>query len=253
MKLNILILNCQMGMQAGLGKFLERAFAGGQYDFLLLQETTEEILSPLRGMPYRFLEAFNPDMGSRNQLTIAYRDSFTFREDFFLSFSRLHDDLVAEHGHPAFGFLCGRFEVHGKTLVMGSLHLRTGMYASVRSREMAHVKKEVLRFAGEDPFIFGGDCNFGVPGERRANIRRLAPEISCITPDIGGTLDSRYSEYADHLPYKISRVLAQFGIGIKLRADNAFSDAATARNSKISYRILPDRVSDHSPIELSIE
>jgi endonuclease/exonuclease/phosphatase family metal-dependent hydrolase len=54
------------------------------------------------------------------------------------------------------------------------------------------------------------------------------------------------------LASKIGGILAKCGINIKFKTDRIYVDKNTAKNSTLSVKVLPNRVSDHSPIELSI-
>ena len=119
--------------------------------------------------------------------------------------------------------------------------------------EIVRIKEQALALIqGGDAFVFGGDCNFGLPGERARAECFLAPEFVCATRGLGPTLDGRYSENVPHLPNRIAAFLGFFGIPTPLWTDHLFVDAKTATSKSIESRILPDRVSDHSPVEILI-
>ena len=101
--------------------------------------------------------------------------------------------------------------------------------------------------------LFGGDFNFGLPGELSGSTALLAPDFVCATKDVGPTLNSRYTEYHPTLTNIPSFVLGKVGIGISLKADHMFVDRKTAKRSKIKTQILKDRVSDHSPVEMILD
>jgi endonuclease/exonuclease/phosphatase family metal-dependent hydrolase len=100
--------------------------------------------------------------------------------------------------------------------------------------------------------IFAGDFNTGFPNEIVKIAETFAPQFTWITKDLGPTLDSRYSENLAHLPNRIAAFLSIFNIGILLRTDHVFVDKQTVENHTINCSLLPDRVSDHSPMEIII-
>ena len=252
--MKLLSLNCQKAYQPGLESFLKQILEEERYDFLLLQEVNEAVLGFLeRSTSYRFLTATYTDSGLPSHLCIGYRSSADLVSRELHSFAGVHYDPVRGYKHSSFGLLSARFNFREEEVCVGSIHLHSGIDAKVRVRELQKAKEIGLRFAGHSPIIFGGDFNLGYPGELSRACRVLAPEFSCATRTLGGTLDSRYSEYANHLPNKIAVALAKVGIGVKLKADHFFVNARFASTERISVRMLPDRVSDHSPVELTSE
>jgi hypothetical protein len=73
-----------------------------------------------------------------------------------------------------------------------------------------------------------------------------------VSGELPPTLDGKYSENVPRLPNRIGALLRFFGIPTRLWTDQVFVDAATAAKSDIQSRVLPDRVSDHSPVEVII-
>jgi hypothetical protein len=252
--MKVLSLNCQKAYQPGLKPFLQKTLEGNFYDVLLLQEASEEVLDFLDSTHgYAFLTAQDAVVGKRSMLCIAYRTSISLTAQDFHSFAAMRYDPVAGYKHLGFGFLCGKFEVEGDNYCFGTLHFHAGVDAKVRRKELMRMKETVLAFAQQTPVIVGGDCNFGYPWELLQACRTLLPELTCITRRLGDTLNSRYAEYVDHLPNKIAFWLSRVGISIKLKTDHFILSSGFARAHAVSTRILPDRVSDHSPIELVIE
>jgi endonuclease/exonuclease/phosphatase (EEP) superfamily protein YafD len=121
----------------------------------------------------------------------------------------------------------------------------------VRAKQVEKIKEQTIRNSQPDDItIFGGDCNFGFPGERSRAEKILAPQFVCATSAIGPTLDGRYSENVPHLPNRIAKLLSFFGIATKLCTDHFFVNSGDKRTENLKVRVLPDRVSDHSPLEL---
>jgi len=245
--MRILSLNCQKDYNLGLPPFLTKTLAADTYDILLLQEVTRPVLELLANSKYSVLNVFDEQVRQQSELAIAYRPALTFRSHQFLSFATLRPEMPIPFNHAPFGALLGILDYAGDTYAFCSMHLDSGIRSSVRVLELMRLKQ----FLPKDvPVLFAGDFNFGLPGELSRAARLLAPDFHCATRRLGGTLDSRYSEYANHLPNKIARIGAVFGLGVKLRADHFFTNALFSRGKSLSCRILPDRVSDHSPIEL---
>jgi len=254
MSLRVLSLNCQRGYQSGLRDFLKRTFESGKYDFLLLQEFAKEVPSYVRHIgPYELLEAHDDDADEPSQLCIAYRKHFKLLESSLRPFALMRRDPVAGFKHSTFGFLFGRFAIDGNTVLVGSMHLHSGMNANVRAKQVRKVKKGILSLVRTgDRVVFGGDGNFGFPGEGALAKKILGPEFVCATCGLGATIDSRYVENVPHLPNRVAAFLSLLCVSVRLRMDYIFVDAHTASHGKLQSRLLPDRVSDHSPVELEL-
>lgn len=249
--MKILSLNCQKGYQPGLGAFLKRTLEDGDYDFILLQEFAKEVPNYVRGVgSYKLLEAHNEEMGEPSHLAIACRDIFELIHSNFKAFARMHP--LAYLQHPGFGLLAADFDVGDSVVRLGNIHQHSGIRQSVRTTESKEIKRLLLESPDTMPTIFGGDFNLGFLGELSRTTRIFSPEFVCITAEHGPTLDSRYTEYHPVITNQIATALAKVNLGIKLKADHVFVDTKTAANSKIECRILPDRVSDHSPVEVVI-
>lgn len=252
--MKVLSLNCQRGYQPGLKDFLQKILQSGGYDFLLLQEFAHEVPSYVKGVgPYESLQMHNDDVGEMSQTCIVYRKEYAILEKNFIPFAKMRRDPVEGFKHATFGSLFARFQTDCGFVLAGSVHLHSGMNRKVRAAQIRRIKEQALTLMQNgDKVIFGGDCNFGFPGERAHAEGLLAPQFVCTTRDNGPTLDGRYSENVPHLPNRIARLLGFFGIPSLLKTDQIFVDSKTSRESKITCRVLPDRVSDHNPVELFI-
>lgn len=248
--MKILSLNCQRGYQPDLKAFLQETLRSGAYDFLLLQEFGKEVPSYVRDIPgYSLLRVYDTSVGEDSQTAIVHRVNHQPIAQSMLHFPKTCPDPVMGVRHSTFGSLCARFEFGARTVLMGSVHLHSGMDQSVRAAQMRHVKRQVLELRKDgDLVIFGGDCNFGYPGERRRAETIAAPEFACVTRRLGPTLDSRYSEKVPHLTNRVAAFFGVFGIRIPLWTDHLFVDAEIAE--AVTCQVLPVRVSDHSPLEL---
>ncbi|MES2203068.1 MAG: endonuclease/exonuclease/phosphatase family protein [Patescibacteria group bacterium] len=256
MQLKILSLNCQRGYHSHLPlrEFLRDVFERGDYDFIILQEFAKDVPSFVRGVgPYNLLEAHDDQVGEYAQLCVAFRQGYELAASDFTAFATKKPDPIVGVVHSTFGFLCGRFSKADKVYVVGSVHLHAGVFRSTRREQMRIIKRQLLELSRpEDMVVFGGDCNLG-PFEHNGMARLLAPEFVWATGKIPSTLNGWYSENVARLPNRIGAFLRFFGIPVRLWTDQVFVDAKTALNSVTQSRVLPDRVSDHSPVEVSIE
>jgi endonuclease/exonuclease/phosphatase family metal-dependent hydrolase len=232
--MKILSLNCQKAYRPELAGFLRRALSDETYDCLLLQEATDAVL-PLLAHPSYALVA-------RNGLAVAYRSSFRLLKTEFEQFD----------GFP-FGILLLRLSMEGREAAVGSIHAHSGLRPSVRRADAARMKAIVLRSSQRCALtVFGGDFNLGFPGEVSRIEGILSPEFASATKSVGPTLDSRFVEENPALTNRAARLLASFGVNLSFRVDHVFIDAQTAGDSVVSARALPDRVSDHRPVEVTL-
>lgn len=251
--MKILSLNCQRGYTSGLQAFLRQKLTSEEYDFLLLQEFAKEVPSFVDGVAsYAQLQMTSPDIDLPSQTCILYRSDYRLLERSYIPFAKMRRDPVMGTKHATFGSLFARFQTGSSIVLVGSVHLHSGIDRKVRRAQTEKVKEQAIALMQpDDVAIFGGDCNFG-PGERARAERVFTPEFVCATRGLGPTLDSRYSENVPHLPNRIAHLFGFFGIGIPLRTDHLFVDRRTAEHASIKARVLADRVSDHSPVELEI-
>jgi endonuclease/exonuclease/phosphatase family metal-dependent hydrolase len=249
--MKILSLNCQQGYNPALKDFLYRIFNAGSYDFVLLQEADGKVLSYLDHPSYRLVRSFNDETGKDSLLYIAYQAKYFPISTGFKSFAYARKDPVLGFKHPAYGLLWADFKIEEKIIRIASIHLHSGTDRQARLNEL-QVAKELLLGGAPSSVIFGGDFNAGFPSERTNMAQALLPEFMWATKDIGPTLNSRYTENWPHLPNRIAAFLSIFNMGIKLRTDHFFVDRESLKANTAHCSILPNRVSDHSPIELTV-
>lgn len=253
--MKILSLNCQMGFNSDFDSFLERTLRSQAYDFLLLQEFTSDMLSRHATQGgYKSLRAHNDEIGKESHLCVLYRPEFALLDTMFISFNSFCPRLYREqlNGRAEFGFLAGIFRVDGRDMVLGSIHLHAGPFVRVRRRELSLVRDRLMTFGPGIPVFFAGDCNYGLPGELRSADTIVGSAFARVSKGLPPTLDSRYTEFEPNPLSMTAVLLSKFGLGIRLRADQVFATASLAQNGRMSCRVLSDRVSDHSPIELML-
>jgi len=251
MKLKILTLNCAKGYVAGLHDFLGKTFQKNEYDFVLLQEfhsrNVEWFKSNIEN--YKIIRIFDKELNMESELAIAYRKDFILKESKLYFFT---DFLKSNLNRPEFGFLLGNFKTPQGGLIIGTIHSSALFYFNVRSREAKFAKKCLLDFNPASlPLVFGGDFNSALPGEKTRNNRIFMPEFVDLTDGSGVTVNSRYVEPApgwwlNH----ISAFFAKFGLGISIKVDHVFIDKKTAKTHTSSCKVFPDRISDHSAMEI---
>ena len=249
MNLKILSLNCQWAYNQEVKKFLQKILETDFYDFLLLQEANADVLTAVQKFKdYKQLGAFNTENQKQSWLHILYKKKFILKHSSFISFSQLNLQFSQ---YPQLGFLVGTFQHNEEIATLGSLHLHPGYDFRLRVLESNMIKKHIL--ATCDPakaVIFGGDFNTGLPFESWRIRKILSPEFYESTKNNGSTLHSRYTQKGTHIIAKTANLLAAAGINISFRTDKIFVDQKTARQCKSATRVLPDHVSDHSPVEL---
>ncbi len=251
--MKILDLNCQKAFQPGLPDFLQRALASETYDIFLLQEVNDDVYSLLSHPAYTFIQAFNTQTDQPSQTCIGHRISSTCVESGFHEFASFRNDPVRGFKHPAFGMSWADISIDAETIRFVSIHLHSGIDSHIRLVELARAKEVLLKNVQPSmPIIIAGDFNAGFPWELRNIASALAPKLHWANEHLGPTLDSRYSENAAHIPNRIGFFLAKFNIAIRLRTDHVYMDQKTAKTYTINCSILPDRVSDHSPIEITL-
>ena len=249
--LKILCLNCQKAYNPNIKQFLQKILESNFYDFLLLQEANEKIIPIIRGLgQYNILSAMNPDNQIESHLRILYRNRFVLKDKSLLSFSKMNRSFALR---GELGFLLGTFDCDGETIMLGSLHLHPGFPFHLRMKETNIVKKHIQNYGGlKNPVIFGGDLNLAYPWENWLTRKYFSRNFIDATINTGPTLDGLYTEKGTHLASKIGNMLTTLGISVKFKTDKLFVGKNIAGQNKITTRVLPDRVSDHSPIELII-
>ena len=244
--MKILTLNCQKGYRPEIKSFLGKILGAEDYDFLLLQEASSPVIAMIKELnsSYKILDAFDEALGENSHVCILYKNKFDLAGNFFISFADFWG------GKTPKGFLLGNFSEGGKNICIGSAHLHSGLKPKIRMDELKIIKGKLLEYKNENcPTVFGGDFNTGFPGEISKSEKILSPEFIRVSKNLGTTLDSRYTENANHIANRTAVFLAKFGIGIKLRTDHIYADSTLAKTKTFSCKILPDRVSDHNPVE----
>ncbi len=262
MKLQILTLNCgtkksavdygQGSYVGGLNDFLINVLAEKYYDFILLQEFHSHASDELgsNSGDYKILRMFDIEMNAKSEIAIIYRKNFILKASEFYSFANFKKWNLQWPG--VLGFLMGKFQTPEGELIVGSIHLNPLFHFIVRKEESRFVKKCLIEFNFDKlPVIFGGDFNTILPGEKVYHNNIFAPEFVNITMKSGPTVDSRYIEPVI-LSTKFTSLLGKLGIHSRTKVDHIYVDNKTALENIISCKVLSDRVSDHSPMEVSI-
>lgn len=249
--MKVLSLNCQKGYNPNLPSFLDQMLSEEKYDFILLQEVTEKVSKNIeKEGTYKSLVTEHPVIKGQSLLRILYKQEYELIDQEFFSLEGYHPAMTSK---LEFGLLLGTFMNKDTKICMGTIHLHAGLRARVRNNEMMYLKGKLLQKEKDCATIFGGDCNFG-PLELKRAFKQMSPEFSCPTLTIGPTLDSRFTEPAPSISNKVAVLLAKFGLKISLKTDNFFINQKASRTwSNISAKVLPDRVSDHSPLELKLD
>jgi endonuclease/exonuclease/phosphatase family metal-dependent hydrolase len=219
--------------------------------FILLQELSQANYNWFKSKVnnYEILRAFNREVGVESELALAYRKNFTLKESKFYSFFKF---LKWNFKRAEMGLLAGRFQVPAGEVIITSVHLNPALSFIVRRDEAKFIKKCLLDFNIDSlPVIFGGDFNSGLPEEKARNNRIFAPEFINLTDNSGATVDSRYVEPGPGLLLNnISVFLAKFGFHLRMKVDHIYADQETAKNDFSFCKVFPDRVSDHSAMEV---
>ena len=210
--LAVLTLNTQKAYQPGFGPFVRGVLASQRYDFLLLQEANATVMSIISGADHSY--AVLPARG--------------------------------------WGFVGGLFTVDGGDMLVGSVHLHSGIKISIRRKEIRMIKEKISHYGNNTQFIFAGDFNTGFPGEIFFFFYMFLPDFVRSSKNIGTTLDSRYTEKSSFLLNRVNSFFAHLGISFKFRTDHVYVDVHTMQNHHISCKTLPDRVSDHMAVEVVI-
>jgi endonuclease/exonuclease/phosphatase (EEP) superfamily protein YafD len=250
--LAILTLNCQKAYHPDLNGFLEKIIHAQTYDFILLQEVTSSIVSTITTMTssYKILNPFDSIIEQETGVCVLYKEKFVLTEPFLLSFAKINRKLSP----GKWGFAGAVFAHEDEMYVIGSVHLQSGLNFRIRRKELHLVKHMLESYASQEKYsiIFGGDFNTGFPRELAVAKRIFSPLFKRVNKNLGPTLNSRYTERAPFILNKISVFLAKFGIGFTFRTDHFFVSSKIVKEDSISCTILPDRVSDHNPVELFI-
>ena len=179
MNLNLLSLNCQKAYDLSIKEFLIKNLQSRIYDFVLLQEADEKVISIVErvGGSYKILKTINPDNQKQSHLCVLYKSEFVLKNNDFVSFSKLNRQFALR---PELGFLLGTFDYNGNGIVIASLHLHPGFPFYLRTRGIQMVKNRLCYYNNSAlPVIFGGDFNLAYPWETVYTRKFLAIEIFC--------------------------------------------------------------------------
>lgn len=248
----LLSLNCQKNRHPNLKNFLTKAIREKKYDFLILQEATSEILQYFKNQSTYHI--ITPRQGRQQSLlSIVYN---TKKVDFISQKFQLWPHYISDENNKtlpyiSYGILLGIFKKDKETIRIGSQHLPPGLNPKKRKGCLQKIQK-LLQKEKTDHTLFGGDCNFGIPGEIQSSIKLFTPDYNIITQHLPPTLNARYTETTPNLTNQINRILKKLKIYIQLKTDHLYIDSNTAKNTNIQTKVLKDRVSDHSPIEVQI-
>ena len=253
--LKILCLNCQKAYTPGLEDFLKETLRLGIYDFLLLQEADEKVVSIVENTgPYKILGAMNHEAGVQSHLQILYRESFVLKDSTFVSFASMNQ-VFSKRGEP--GLLVGTFDCNGESIIVASAHLHPGLWFRIRAKEMHMIKDRLASYNSAGlPTLFGGDFNLGFPWENLHARNIFKSGFRDVTKGIGMTLNSLYTETGSkscHIASKVGNFLAKFNIAVTFKTDCIFVDKKSCEQFGGVSKILPVRVSDHSPIEFNFK
>lgn len=254
MRLNVLSLNCQKNYNKNLSPFLIEFLREDRYDLYLLQEATNEALMPFKAFKDYKIVNTKDERGRLSLPCIVYNSKRGKLKDFFYQ-PILFDSIERQESKKpfqSFGIARAIFTFRGLEIAAGNIHLPSGFSGRRRLQELTLAKKVMGEAKDADISFFGGDCNFCLSSEIRKASNIVAPEYVCLTSKLGSTLDSYYTEC--NLPYSwihVNDFLRKIGLRVRLKTDHLFVDKETSKN-RIKTRILPNRVSDHSPIEMVI-
>ncbi len=250
--MKILSLNCQHNYHPRLRKFLKRVLRSEKYDFLLLQEANKKVISYIK--KHKKYSITLPTGNIKQALTcIVSRTSiFLQPETDFLHFPHTDESETAFKEYHVFGLTCKIAYVWWQEVVVWSMHLPSGFSSYVRKKYLEQSTQYIIKKYGEKMTILWWDFNFGFPGELSEAHKILAPHYTCISQHISPTLDSYYTENDSLLASKIATFLRTIGISIKLKTDHFFTNTQILKKYHTKIRVLPHRVSDHSPIELTL-
>jgi len=248
--MKILSLNCQKGYQTGLKGFLRRVLEEKKHDFLLLQEVDSRVIPLLQSPDYKIVRASNQETGQESYLCIVYRGSYTVRETGFKSFATMRKDPVHGFKHPCPGILWADIDIGPEVFRVASIQLHSGLDRGVRLAELKLGKDSIGGVSTKT--LLAGDFNSGFPGERKKMAGILTPEFEWASENLGPTLDSRYSENVAHITNRVAALLGFLNIGVRMQIDHVFVNQMLTKTSRTKCSVLPDHVSDHSPVEIDL-
>ncbi len=246
--LNILTLNTQKAYQSSFGDFIHDVLVSDKYDFVLLQEVDAKVVSIITQFEHSYIvvRPFDVNLSTNTGVCILYKKAFVLKDTLFISFANFDPNMPMR----GWGFVGGIFAVQGQGVLVGSVHLHSGIKTSIRKKEIEIIKESLSNYKNNIPIVFAGDFNTGFPGEVSEIEKILLPDFIRVSKNIGPTLDSRYTEKSSFLLNRVNSFFARFGISFKFRTDHVYFDISTLKTNDILCTVLPNRVSDHLAIDI---
>ena len=155
--------------------------------------------------------------------------------------------------YQTYGINMWIFEYHKKCINISSVHLPSWFHSRYRYQWFLKILQKVKKHS-KNINIFGWDMNIVYRWESKKILSFSGENYACITQWLWYTLDSYFTEnHLDFLWVKINNFFRKLGLSKKFKTDHIFIDQGSHKNYHISTKILSDRVSDHSPIELALD
>lgn len=247
----ILSLNCQSNtLEDALGSFLKRTTAKEEYDVLLLQEACASTIAHLDDIAHEYQHVVSPKQAEENEIHLLVHNKHAIS-------SIVYEPVCGEH-RTTYGALAAELYLNGtEPLVVTSVYLPAGAFPTRpvwRMQGIRGVNDMMRRHFGDASAIVAGDLNTGFPGEYSAAVRILEDaSLKNISEHLGDTIDSRYTYFPDRPIISGSlQTLARFNIGFKFKLDHVYASTALLEKRDVSCALLPDRVSDHSGITITL-
>ncbi len=255
MELKILSLNCQKNHQKSLWNFLTSLLIHETYDIFLLQEASGEVLNIFSSF-WKYIPITYFDAKWKLCLTnIVYNsEKLQLKEKYYepilVDMFSLYEELSGFQGH---GINMWIFEYNKKQFNISSVHLPSGFRSRYRYKGFLKILQKIKKHS-QGINIFGWDMNIVYPWESKKIFSFSKEKYLCSTQGLWYTLDSYYTEnHLDFLWVKINNFFKKFGLSKKFKTDHIFMDQWAHNKHHASTKILPDRVSDHSPIEVILD
>ena len=251
-ELRILSLNCQKGYQFSLWEFLKTTLNSNVYDFMILQEATENVITFIKSnsIQYCILQLKNEKSDSLSHLSIVFRKKFETVDSKLFTF----ENFLSKNNltRPEFGLLIGTFRMDKSTLSIGSIHLSSGLNYKRREKELHYSKQRILEYnKTKSLFTLGGDFNSALPWENAINKKLMIPQFVNCSLGSGPTCNSSYVEPVNLLN-RLAISLAKFGINFQFKLDHIYLDMITTVLYTTKCILKKNRVSDHNPLEVLI-
>ncbi len=248
--MKILSLNCQTNYHPRLKRFLKRTLVSERYDILLLQEANEKVVKCIKKNKKYILTL--PTQGTKKALTciVSHKKIALSSHIDFLHFPYPYLEQTAFKDYHLFWLTCTIASIDNQEIVLGSMHLPAGFSSVLRKKHLKQSLQYIRKKYGDTMAILWGDFNFWFPWEMSEAAKLVSPSFACVSQEIPYTLDSYYTETGHGLTSYVALLLRYVWLSIKLKTDHFFTHKNILKKYKTQVRVLPHRVSDHSPIEL---